>query len=152
MRDEAGRRAGPVPQGTHHLLNYQEMVPPTTPPARGASSSTRRGTEVVVQLEDDRGGLFQDGVGSGVLQPLGQGWVRGLAGFQAVLGGDGVVVVALAQELEVLAAGGWGFEAAVGRSRPRYWTWLERSVPKRGYWRGVVGGVRAAAAAPGPAE
>src|SRR3954454_413341 len=99
MRDEGGRPAGPVTAG---------------PPAGGASSSTRRGTEVFLQLEDDRRRRLQDGLSSGVFQPLGKRWVRGLAWFQAVLGGDGVVVVAFVEELEVLAAGTRFFEAAVG--------------------------------------
>ena len=38
---------------------------------------------------------------------------------------------------------GWGYEAAVGVSSPMNWTWLERSVPKSGYWRVLVVAMRA---------
>src|SRR6478752_3899339 len=68
----------------------------------------------VGELEYDRGGLFEDGFGSGGFGPGRLRWVARLAGFEAVLGGYYVVVVALVEELEGLTAVGGRLEASGG--------------------------------------
>src|SRR6476661_9220945 len=65
-------------------------------------------------LKNDCRRLSQDGFGSGAFGPGCLRWIGGLAGFEAVAGGDHVVVVALVELSAPGATGLGGFEAAVG--------------------------------------
>src|SRR5207342_39558 len=65
------------------------------------------------ELVDDRGRLPQDHGCRRIGGPSCRQGIDGLAGFDAVSGGDYVVVIAGVEELAPAAAGGGGGEAAV---------------------------------------
>ena len=85
-----------------------------TPPADERSQRHADGSRGPLSLKTTVGGLRRTTVAPGASVQRAGRWVWGLAGFDAVAGGDDVVVVARVEEAAPGAAGGRGDEAAVG--------------------------------------